>query len=113
DYVVYHQQAGGWTPMAAARIGSSFTPIDSTPDGQRVYARYNAGGGPTALVEQDEDGGNRKVLASDGFSSIGDIEWTALPRQPFATVPATGLPQASYIDANTPTAKLHRALSQK
>lgn len=113
DYVVYHQQAGGWTQLAAGRIGSSFTPIDSTPDGQRVYARYDAGGGPTALVEQDEDGGNRNVLASDAFSSIGNIEWTALPRQPFATVLATGVPQTHYIDANTPTAKLHRALSQK
>jgi len=113
DYVVYRQQAGGWAQMAAAQIGGSFTPIDFTPDRQRVYARYNAGGGPTALVEQDEDGGNRKVLASDGFSSIGDIEWTALPRQPFATGLATGVPQISYLDATTPTAKLHRALSQK
>ncbi|KRE85355.1 prolyl oligopeptidase [Rhodanobacter sp. Soil772] len=113
DYVVYHQQAGSWMQMAAAQIGGSFTPIFFTPDRQRVYASYNAGGGPTALVEQDENGGNRKVLASDSFSSIGDIEWTALPYQPFATVLATGLPQTSYIDATTPTAKLHRALSQK
>ena len=74
DYVVYRQQAGGWAQMAAAQIGGSFTPIDFTPDRQRVYAHYNAGGGPIALVEQDENGGNRKVLASDGFSSIGDIE---------------------------------------
>ncbi|NMW23652.1 S9 family peptidase [Rhodanobacter denitrificans] len=113
DYVVYRQQAGGWAQLAAAQIGGSFTPIDFTPDRQRVYAHYNAGGGPIALVEQDENGGNRKVLASDGFSSIGDIEWTALPRQPFATELATGVPQISYLDATTPTAKLHRALSQK
>jgi dipeptidyl aminopeptidase/acylaminoacyl peptidase len=113
DYVVYHQQAGGWAQMAAAQIGGSFTPIFFAPDRQRVYAHYDAGGGPTALVEQDENGGNRKVLASDGFSSIGDIEWTALPYQPFATALATGVPQTSYIDATTPTAKLHRALSQK
>ncbi|GAA0887967.1 alpha/beta hydrolase family protein [Rhodanobacter soli] len=113
DYVVYHQQAGSWAQMATAQIGGSFNPIFFTPDRQRVYASYNAGGGPTALVEQDENGGNRKVLASDGFSSIGDIEWTALPYQPFATVLATGVPQTSYIDATTPTAKLHRALSQK
>ncbi len=113
DYVVYHQQAGSWARMAAAQIGGSFTPIYFTPDQQRVYARYNAGGGPTALVEQDENGGNRKVLASDGFSNIGSIGWTALPHQPFATVLATGVPQVSYVDAATPTAKLHRALSQK
>ena len=113
DYVVYHQQAGGWAQMTQAQIGGTFSPIFFTPDQQRIYASYSAAGGPTALVEQDEDGSNRKVLASDGFGSIGNIEWTALPYQPFATVLATGVPQARYIDANTPTAKLHRALSQK
>ena len=113
DYVVYHQQNGAWVKMAADHIGGSFTPIFFTPDQQRVYASYNAGGGPTALVEQDENGGNRKVLASDSFSSIGNIEWTALPYRPFATVPATGTPRIGYIDPNLPIAKLHRALSQK
>jgi dipeptidyl aminopeptidase/acylaminoacyl peptidase len=113
DYVVYHNQANGWTKMASAKIGGSFIPIFFTPDQQRVYASYNAGGGPMELVEQDEDGGNRKLLASDDFSSIGNIEWTAFPFRPFATVPTTGLPKLSYIDPNLPLAKLHRALSQK
>jgi dipeptidyl aminopeptidase/acylaminoacyl peptidase len=113
EYVVYHQQNGAWAKMAADQIGGSFTPIFFTPDQQRVYATYNAGGGPTVLVEQDENGANRRVLASDSFSNIGNIEWTALPYQPFATVPATGTPKISYIDPNLPIAKLHRALSQK
>ncbi|KRE88521.1 prolyl oligopeptidase [Frateuria sp. Soil773] len=113
EYVVYHQQDNGWAKMSAAQIGRSFAPIDFTPDHRRIYASYDAQGGPTALVEQDEDGGNRKVLARDGFSSIGGIEWTPMPRQPFATVPATGIPRVSYIDPNLPAAKLHRALSLK
>ena len=112
-YVVYHQQAGGWTKMTSAQVGGSFAPIFFTPDQQRIYASYAAEGGPTSLVEQDENGGNRKLLASDSFSSIGNVEWTALPYQPFATVPATGMPKLSYIDPNLPTAKLHRALSLK
>jgi len=113
DYVVYHQQAAGWAKMTPAQIGSSFTPRSFAPDKQRIYAEYNAGGGPTELVEQDENGGNRKVLASDSFSSIGNVEWTPFPNQPFATVPATGMPTFTYIDPNLPTAKLHRALSLK
>lgn len=113
DYVVYHQQKGGWARMTKAEIGGSFTPIFFTPDQHRVYASYSAEGGPIALVEQDENGGNRKLLASDNFSSIGHIEWTALPYQPFATVPATGVPSLSYIDPNLPVAKLHRALGLK
>lgn len=113
DYVVYHQQASGWAQLSPAQIGGSFAPLFFTPDQKRVYARYDAGGGPTSLVEQDEDGGNRKALAGSGFGSVGNIEWTALPYRPFATMPATGLPMVSYIDANLPEAKLHQALSLK
>ncbi|MES2312633.1 MAG: S9 family peptidase [Pseudomonadota bacterium] len=112
-YVVYHQETGGWAQMTRAQVGTSFTPIFFSPDQQRIYASYSADGGPTTLVEQDENGGNRKTLASDSFSSIGDIEWTASPYQPFAIVPATGIPTISYIDPNLPMAKLHRALSLK
>lgn len=112
-YVVYHRQANGWAQMTTAQIGHTFAPIDFAPDHQSIYAYYDAGGGPNTLVEQDENGGNRKLLAKDDFSSIGNIEWTPLPRQPFATMPATGIPTASYIDPNLPAAKLHRALTLK
>ncbi|MEO9150273.1 MAG: prolyl oligopeptidase family serine peptidase [Burkholderiaceae bacterium] len=113
DYVVYHRQDNGWARMSTAQIGGSFGPIYFTPDQKRIFASYAAGGGPTALVVQDENGGGRSTLASDSFSSIGHIEWTALPYQPFATAPATGEPILTYIDPNLPMAKLHRALSQK
>jgi Dipeptidyl aminopeptidases/acylaminoacyl-peptidases len=113
DYVVYHQEKNGWAKLTVTQTGGSFTPIFFTPDQQRIYASYAVGGGPASLVEQDENGGNRKQLASDDFSSIGNVEWTALPYQPFATVPATGLPKISYIDPTLPTAKLHQALSLK
>jgi dipeptidyl aminopeptidase/acylaminoacyl peptidase len=112
-YVVYHQRPHGWLQLSPAMIGGSFTPLFPTPDGKRIYAKYDAGGGPLALVEQDEDGRNRKTLASDAFSSIGNIQWTALPYRPFATTPATGLPMVTYIDATSPEAKLHQALSLK
>ncbi|WP_325140540.1 S9 family peptidase [Dokdonella sp.] len=112
-FVLYHQQGGGWTQMNAGPHGSSFIPLFFTKDQQRLYATYSKDGGPTTLIEQDESGGNRKLVASDSFGSIGTIELTPYPYQPFATVLATGVPQFAYIDANTPTAKLHRALSLK
>ena len=113
NYVVYHEQAGAWTLMPANQIGGSFEPIFFTPDQQGVYASYAAAGGPTALVQQDESGADRVLLASDGFSSVGSIEWSPLPHRPFATAPATGVPKITYLDANLPMAKLHRALSLK
>ncbi|WP_424681700.1 alpha/beta hydrolase family protein [Frateuria sp. YIM B11624] len=113
DYVVYHRQDGHWQRLTPQQIGGTFGPIDFTPDHQRIYAMYDAGGGPASLVEQDETGASRQVLAAAAFGNIGGIEWTALPRQPFATIPDTGLPQLTYIDPNLPAAKLHRALSQK
>jgi len=113
DYVVYHWQGGGWAPMNASQTGGTFTPLFFTPDRQRIYASQSADGGPETLIEQDEGGGNRKLLASDSFASIGNMEITPHPYQPFATTLATGIPQPAYIDPNTPTAKLHRALSLK
>ena len=113
EYVVYHRQGDRWAKMSSKQVGGSFAPIVYTPDHKGVYARYAAAGGPTSLVEQNEDGGNRKLLASDSFGSVGDIQWTALPDKPFATVPATGLPKVTYIDPNASAAKLHLALTQK
>jgi dienelactone hydrolase len=100
-YVVYHRQDNGWAKMAAAQRGYTFSPRLFTPDQKGIYANYASDGGPSMLVEQDENG------------SIGHVEWTPLPYQPFASRLATGKPVASYIDLNTPLAKLHRVLSLK
>jgi dipeptidyl aminopeptidase/acylaminoacyl peptidase len=113
DYVVYHREGSGWTPMTSSQVGVSFAPLESTPDGQHVYAAFSADGGPTSLVEMAENGSDRKVLAAADFGSVGGIEWTAKPDQPFATTLATGVPTARYIDPNAPMSKLHRALSLK
>ena len=112
-FVLYHQQGGTWAQMNDGKNGSSFIPLLFTPDQQRVYARFSADGGPVTLIEQDESGGNRKLIASDSFGSVGSMELTPYPYQPFATVLDTGVPTFAYIDASTPTAKLHRALSLK
>jgi len=113
DYVVYHREHDRWQKLSAAQIGGSFSPLGVAPDHQHIYAMYDAAGGPTSLVEQDESGANRRVLAAAGFGRVTGIEWTPLPRQPFATILDTGVPQVSYIDPNLAATKLHRALSLK
>jgi dipeptidyl aminopeptidase/acylaminoacyl peptidase len=113
EYVVYHYEHNRWLPMNSSQIGGTFAPLGVAPDHQHIYALYDAAGGPASLVEQDESGANRRVLAAAGFGNVGGIEWTPVPRQPFATIPDTGLPQVSYIDPNLPAAKLHRALGLK
>lgn len=113
DYLVFHREGSGWTRLSAAQTGGSFAPITYTPDKQRIYASYNPGDGPAMLVEQDETGGDRKVLAKDDFSSVGDIQWTPPPAQPFAVAFATGVPRVTYLNSDLPAAKLHMAISQK
>ncbi|SFS06060.1 Dipeptidyl aminopeptidase/acylaminoacyl peptidase [Dyella sp. OK004] len=112
DFVAYRRQNGAWAPLDTTKDYRSFIPLANTPDQKRIYAFYSREGGPTSLVEQDEDGGNRKVLAKDSFSNIRSVEWTPMPRQPFATILDTGIPTANYIDPSLPAAKLHMALSK-
>ncbi|MCW8806766.1 MAG: prolyl oligopeptidase family serine peptidase [Rhodanobacter sp.] len=113
QYVVYHHEGSRWNQMSSAQVGGSFSPIHFTPDEKGIYANYAAGGGPTSLVSEDENGNNRKVLARASSGSIGDIQWTPYPYQPFATTLDTGVPTFTYIDPNLPVAKLHRALVLK
>lgn len=113
DYVVYRQLSGSWVKLSGEHTGGSFQPIHFTPDLKGVYARQAPGGGALALIQQDEDGSNRKELAAADFAGVDMIEWTALPQQPFATTLAAGRPVARYIEQESATAKLHKALSQK
>jgi dipeptidyl aminopeptidase/acylaminoacyl peptidase len=110
-YVVYRKLATGWAPLDF-RNGVSFTPFAYAPDGHTVYATLSTNNGPAALVSQHEDGSDRQILAMDGFSNIGNIEWTPFPEQPFAAVPDAGIPTPVFINANLPAAKLYRALQK-
>ncbi|MFC5740272.1 alpha/beta hydrolase family protein [Dyella tabacisoli] len=113
DYVVYHREGNAWAKLDTRHTGKTFAPISFTPDHQRIYALQSDAGGPSTLIEQDEQGGQRRTLAKDDFGSISHLQWTPLPLQPFAATTATGLPKLIYFDTNQPAAKLHMALSQK
>jgi dienelactone hydrolase len=113
EYMVYHREGSQWARLTVAQVGATFSPIYFAPDHQRIYAHFSTDAGPESLIEQDETGGNRRILAKDPFGNIGYIQWTPQPRQPFAASPVTGVPKFGYIDPNLPAAKLHMALSQK
>ncbi|MEW9624078.1 alpha/beta hydrolase family protein [Rhodanobacter geophilus] len=113
EYVAYQSINGHWAQLGRAQAGKFFAPFATTPDGRHVYAWYSVEGGPAELIEQQLDGGDRKVLAKDDFGSIDDVQWTAPPRQPFAVATATGAPRPIYIDPALPAAKLYAAISQK
>ncbi|MGN6228553.1 MAG: alpha/beta hydrolase family protein [Dyella sp.] len=113
QYVVYHRSGNAWTKMDSQLLGNTFAPIAPAPDPGHIYAWYDAEGGPSSLVEQGENGGERQKLALPHFGSVDGIEWTAFPHRPFAITLATGVPKATYTLPQSPEAKLHQALSLK
>lgn len=113
EYVAYRRIGDRWAQLGKAQAGKLFAPFATAPDGQHIYARYSAEGGPAALVEQLPDGAERKVLAKDDFGNVGNTQWTAPPLQPFAVITTTGTPRPIYIDPSLPAAKLYMAISQK
>ena len=113
NYVVYHREASGWAKLSGDLVGSYFEPVALTPDHKHVYAFYSADGGPESLVEQDENGGDRRVLAQDPFGEVTGMQFTPHPREPFAVSYRAGVPKPVYINPDLPAAKLHMALSQK
>lgn len=113
EQVVFRKTDDRWRPVKATTASGSFIPADYAPDGKRIYAWFSPDGGPSMLVEQNEDGTDRHVLAKDDFGSVSDVQWTAIPSAPFAFIPSTGLPVIRYIDPNLPIAKLHMALRLK
>jgi dienelactone hydrolase len=111
--VIYRRDGANWSKLDHAVVGYTFSPLSETPDRQGIYAFYSEHGGPDTLIEQDTQGGARKVLARDDFSNVSNLQWTAVPMQPFAAMTATGIPTPIYVDKNLPAAKLHQALSAK
>ena len=110
EYVAYRQQGNDWQTLKFEQVGDYFQPLAYTPDHQQIYALVDLDNGPSALVTEALDGGQRKVLASDRFASVGDIQWTAPPLRPFAVIPDAGTPRPIALDPNAPEAMLYRGL---
>lgn len=112
DYVAYRSIDDHWTQLDAKQAGQRFTPFAYAPDGHDIFAWWSGDGGPMALIEENQDGSNRRILAQNGFASIDDLEWTPPPRQPFAAIEESGVPQPIFINANLPAAQLYQALQK-
>ncbi|HEY4292870.1 alpha/beta hydrolase family protein [Luteibacter sp.] len=113
-WVVFRRDGNGWTKLPGNEEKQTFTPIARVPGSDRIYAKFSPNGRGGQFVEQDEDGGNLTVIRKDDFSEVASSGlWTPAPLRPFGTVSATGIPKATYIDAQASIAKLHMALSQK
>lgn len=112
NFVVYKQINGGWAAISQTPDDMSFQPTTFTADGQHLYAFSSIKGGPSALVQFNEDGTNRQVLAKDDFGDIDFVQWTP-GLQPFAAATATGIPTPIIIDPNEHLAGLYAALSKK
>lgn len=113
-WAVYHREGSGWAKVAADAAHQGFHPVATVAGTQRMFALYSPDGSGGEFVEQDEDGGNRRVVASDPFSDLTTSGlWTAAPLRPFGVVTQTGIPKAIYANPQEPIARLHMALSQK
>ena len=112
EYVAYRHVDGQWKALDAQQVGQRFAPFDYAPDGQNIYAWWSKDGGPLALIRENQNGDDRKILAQDDFANIDDLQWTAPPRQPFAAITESGIPKPVFIDANLPAAKLYQALAK-
>jgi dipeptidyl aminopeptidase/acylaminoacyl peptidase len=101
-----------WKPLPESVVGKSFDPLTISADGKHLYALSSLDGGPDQLIECDLDGGNRKVLASDSFSSVTDVMWNPETRTPVAAVfAAGGKPKVQYI-SNGIYAQVMQALAR-
>ena len=113
-WVVFHREGTGWNKLAGSEERQNFQPVASVANSDRMYAKFSPNGKGGEFVEQDENGGNMRVIRKDDFSEVTSSGlWTPAPLRPFGTISATGIPQVTYIDPQAPISKLHMALSQK
>ena len=114
NYLLYAADANGenWKQVAPSQVGGKFVPFAFSADGQQLFAYLSEDDGPSMLVKSDLAGQNRVVLAKDEFGSVGDVEWTATPSEPFAAILGEGKPRMAYFDEKSPEAQLHQALSK-
>jgi dipeptidyl aminopeptidase/acylaminoacyl peptidase len=103
--------SGEWRRVADNQQGKFFHPFAFTPGDRAFYARYSEKGGPTVVVREDLDSGQRTEVASDRLASIDLLEYTAEPEVPFAAGTGVGVPKVRYLDETRSEAALHKTLS--
>ena len=79
NYVAYQHKGKFWSRLDYRRTGTRFFPYAYLPDNKTILADFSADGGPMELISEKVDGSGRKVLASDDFASVGNVQWSAYP----------------------------------
>ncbi|HEX7370424.1 MAG TPA: prolyl oligopeptidase family serine peptidase [Rhodanobacteraceae bacterium] len=101
-----------WTRMPDSTVGKVFEPLSISRDGKTLYALSSLDGGPNQLISCNLDGSNRKVLASDSFSSVTSEMWNPETDAPIAAVfAAGGRPKVTYLSSG-PYAQIMQALAK-
>ena len=106
---VFHMVDGRWRELSPAAVGDWFSPLTEAPQTAKIYALWAPHGGPDQLIEVNEDGSQRQVLAKDDFGSEVPM-FTPSRARPFAAVTDTGVPKVTYLDPTSTYAQLHAAL---
>lgn len=114
-WAVFRKDGGGWTRVPTTGDRQGFMPIAPVAGNPaRIYAYDSPNGNGGEFVEQDDDGGNRRVIRRDDFSEVSAAGlWASAPARPFATTALAGVPTITYIDPNEPIARLHSTISGK
>jgi len=111
-FVLFRPDADGtWKKAELAGEGARYLPYRYSPDDRALYITFSPDGGPDKLMREDVATRKRTILAEDTVFSIGAVQYTARPVQPFAVSLAGGRPVARYLDDNLPEVKLHKSLS--
>lgn len=112
EYEAYQSHGKTWSKLDTERTGTRFFPFAYLPDGKSIVADFSVDGGPMTLISERTDGSQRKVLASDDFASIGNVQWSAFPHQPFAASTEAGMPKTIYIQPKLREAAIYEKLRQ-
>lgn len=112
EYVAYQHRGKAWSKLGTKRTGTRFFPYAYLPDNKTILADFSLDGGPMSLISEHIDGSQRKVLASDDFASIGNLQWSAFPYQPFAASTEAGKPEVIFIQPKLREAAIYEKLRQ-
>lgn len=114
DIVVFRRNDGDGKMVRLDReyTGSMFFPLGFSADDRLAYIKYARNGEAPALIEENMQTGERKVLFQDSqhdFTVLWDIKHT----YPFAVVYGSGEPKYIYLQPNGVDAKLHHTLQMQ
>lgn len=105
----YNDASDNWEKLSSN--ARRYAPITFLPGDKSFLALYSEKGEPDELIEEQLDGGKRKVLFSDPVADAGGLQYGARRDVPFAVITGPGKPHTTYLETASDDAKLHKTLS--